>query len=88
MDEFNNVIIEQEDGKSIEYEVLAVFEVEESNYIALLPLDNSNEITFFGCTENETTKELTLTVIEDDVEFNIVSNMFIKLMEDYVENGI
>lgn len=88
MSEYNNVIIEQEDGSQIEYEVLAVFEIETVNYVALLPVNNSNAITFYGCTENEDTKALELITIEDEVEFSIVSNTFVSLMEEYAEKGM
>lgn len=88
MNEYNNVIIEQEDGSKTEYEVLAIFEVEAINYVALLPLNNSNDITFYGCTENEDTRELELSVIEDELEFSVVSSAFVSLMEEYTEKGI
>ena len=88
MNEYNNVIIEHEDGSKTEYEVLAIFEVEAINYVALLPFNNSNDITFYGCTENEDTRELELSVIEDELEFSVVSSAFVSLMEEYTEKGI
>lgn len=88
MSEYNNITIEMEDGSKVEYEVLAVFEVEGSSYVALLPHDNSNNITFYGCTELEDTHELELSVIEDEIEFGVVSNAFIEIMEDYSKNGM
>lgn len=89
MNEYNNVIIENEDGTSSEYEVLAIFEVDDNSYIALLPVDNESEcITFFGCTEKSDTNELELVVIESEEEFGLVSNSFVALMEDYAENGM
>lgn len=88
MEEYNNIVIETEDGESVEYQVLAIFEVEGNSYVALLPVDESNEITFFGCIENIEEEEMELVVIEDEEEFSVVSNSFIELMENYNENGM
>lgn len=85
MDEYNNVIIELESGEAIEYSVMAVFEIGGCSYVALLPVDESksDEIVFYGCNEKMGEKELELIAIEDEEEFSVVSEAFIKLMEDY-----
>lgn len=77
VNEYNNVTIEQEDGSKREYEVLAIFEIGNNNYVALLPTtENDNEIIFFGCNENISSGELELINIEDDSEFEYISNLF------------
>lgn len=85
MGEYNNVIIELENGDTLEYSVLAIFELGGRSYVALLPTEESgtDEIVFYGCNENVNSKELELIVIEDDEEFAVVSEAFIKLMDEY-----
>lgn len=85
MNEYNNVLIEMENGDTIEYSVLAVFEVGGCSFVSLLPTDisKSEEIVFFGCNEDIDNKELELIAIEDEEEFSVVSEAFIKIMEEY-----
>lgn len=89
MKEYNNVVIEQEDGTKYEYEVLALFDVADNSYVALLPTsENKNEITFFGCTEDNSTEELELINIEDDKEFEFISNVFTNLLRDSMKEDL
>lgn len=87
MDEYNNVVIELENGEAIEYSIMAVFEVGGCSYVALLPVDENknDEIVFYGCNEKIGEKELELIAIEDEEEFSVVSEAFIKLMEEFSE---
>lgn len=79
--EYNNIVINNK-----EYEILAIFEIEGNSYIALLPAhvepDDKYYITFYGCTEIPESNSIQLSEIEDDLEFDIVNNAFLKIMEE------
>ena len=65
------VTLTLENDEELECAVLSIFEAEEREYIALLPLD-----------ENGEDAEPDLENIEDDQEFERVSNAFNELMEE------
>lgn len=86
MNEYNNITMEV-NGEAKEYSILAVFEIGGCSYAALLPENNTDsEIVFFGCNENVHTKELELIEIEDEEEFAVVSEAFLKITRDYADN--
>ena len=70
--------IEMEDGKKVECEVLGTFEVEENEYMVLLPQDE-DEVILFRYVEDEENEEFELTPIEDEKEFEIASEAYYEL---------
>jgi uncharacterized protein YrzB (UPF0473 family) len=72
-----------EDGKEIECAVIAVFPVEDKDYIALLPLENEEdgEVFLYGYEEfDDGTFEL--VSIESDEEYEAVASAFDEILED------
>lgn len=79
-----NVTLTLDDGSELECEVLCIFPVGEKDYIALVPTDNSDkedgEIFLYQFIEHDN-DEIELLNIEDDEEFEAVSDAFDELMD-------
>nr|WP_245210411.1 DUF1292 domain-containing protein [Sedimentibacter acidaminivorans] len=72
-----------EDGTEIECAVIAIFPVEEKEYIALLPLENQEdgEVFLYGYVED---KEggFELVSIESDEEYENVTKAFDEILDE------
>lgn len=68
-----------EDDVEVECKVLGVFEVEDKEYIALLPEDE-DEILLYEFKDSE--EEFDLIPIEDEKELDLVSDAYYELFED------
>ena len=78
------VTLTLENDEELECAVLSIFEAEEREYIALLPLDENGDnddgqVFLYRFIEDA---EPDLENIEDDQEFERVSNAFNELMEE------
>ena len=87
------ITLNMEDGSEVNCAVLGIFEVEEQDYIALLPIDEemleSDESNgfIFRYSEDEDGCPV-LEGIEDDDEFEMVSSVLDEIMEVTVEEEI
>lgn len=83
------VILTLEDESELECAVLTIFEVEEKEYMALFPLDGDDDadILLYGYKEVGE-DDLELIYIEDDEEYEKVSDVFDMLLDEaeYEEN--
>ena len=77
------VEISLDDGTVVNCAVIAIFPVEEKDYIALLPLDENGEnedgeVWIYGYSENpdDPNEEPELIYIEDDEEYERVEDAF------------
>lgn len=72
-----------EDGTEIECAVIAVFPVEEKEYIALLPLENQEdgEVFLYGYEEDEE-GGFELVSIESDEEYDAVTKAFDEILDE------
>ena len=89
-DEEMTVTLDLLDGTSVTCAVVTILTVKEQDYIVLLPLDEEGEnedgcVWFYRYRENEedTNEEPELTYIEDDEEYEIVSDAF----DEYLDNA-
>jgi uncharacterized protein YrzB (UPF0473 family) len=74
------IAIEFDDGTELDCPVLDVFEVNGQEYIALIhPVEETALLYRFFDNEDGT---LDLTSIEDDAEYEVVSETFMSLLED------
>ncbi len=73
------ITLEFDDGVEEECEIMGVFEVENKDYIALLPLKNGEDVYLYGYVEYED-DTFELLDIEDDAEFEKVSAEFDAIM--------
>lgn len=82
--EHMNVTLTLDDGTDLECEVLCIFPVGEKDYIALIPTEKAEEedgeIFLYQFIEHEN-DEIELLNIEDDDEFEAVSDAFDELMD-------
>lgn len=81
-----------DDDTELECKVLGIFEVEDKEYIALLPIGENEEedVLLYKYIGNEDEEEFELLLIEDEEEFEIVSQSFYALFvddDDFVEYG-
>ena len=83
------VTLDLEDGTSVTCSIVTILTVKEQDYIVLLPLDaeGDNEdgaVWFYGYREKEEhpNEEPELAYIEDDEEYEIVSEAF----DEYLDN--
>lgn len=82
-EELDIIYLTLEDDTELECEVLGIFEVEDYEYIALLPLEE-REIYIYRYVEDG--NDFELINIEDDEEFELVSEAFELLFgEDFEE---
>lgn len=76
--------IELEDGSNLECEILGTFEVEENEYMVLLPKEEE-EVILFKYEEDEENEEFELTPIEDEEEFEIASKAYYEIFSQEQE---
>ncbi len=72
------ITLEFENGEEIECEIMGIFDVEDKEYIALLPDDGTDDVYLYGYKEISD-EEFELVDIEDDAEFEKVSAAFSEL---------
>ena len=77
--------MELEDGTEVETQVITIFEVEEQDYIVLIPVDQveeeEGEVYIYRYFESED-GEPGLDNIETQEEFDMVSEIFDQIVED------
>lgn len=82
LDDEDIITLEFDEGDKIvevECEIMGVFECEGKEYIALLPQDDTDDVYLYGYKEVGE-DEFELIDIEDDAEFDKVSQEFDKIM--------
>ncbi len=75
------ITLEFDDGTEMECEIMGVFEVDGSDYIALIPDDGSDDVYLYGYEETGE-EEFELRDIEDDEEFAKVDAEFSRLIDE------
>ncbi|MGP1441801.1 MAG: DUF1292 domain-containing protein [Anaerovoracaceae bacterium] len=78
VEEADFITLQFDGGEDIECEILGIFDVEDKEYIALLPDDDSEDVYIYRYNELPD-DEFELLDIEDDEEFEKVSEEFDKL---------
>lgn len=82
-DEYDIIYLTLDDDTELECSVLGIFDVEDEEYIALVPL-GEEEVLLYKFIEDD--EDFELMNIEDDEEFELVSEAFELLFgEDYEE---
>lgn len=77
-DEPEMITLEFDDGLEVEAEIMGIFDVEDKEYIALIPNDDTDDVYLYGYKE-VSEEEFELIDIEDDDEFEKVAAEFEKL---------
>ncbi len=75
------VTLDLDDGSQLECQILTIFDVNNQNYIALVPVDNDEEVIFYRYFEDEEGNP-SLENIDSDDEFDAVSDRFDELLDE------
>ena len=75
------VTLDLDDGSQLECQILTNFDVDNQNYIALVPVDNDEEVIFYRYFEDEEGNP-SLENIDSDDEFDAVSDRFDELLDE------
>ena len=75
------VTLDLDDGSQLECQILTIFDVDNQNYIALVPVDNDEEVIFYRFFEVEEGNP-SLENIDSDDEFDAVSDRFDELLDE------
>lgn len=75
------VTLDLNDGSQLECQILTIFDVDNQNYIALVPVDNDEEVIFYRYFEDEEGNP-SLENIDSDDEFDAVSDRFDELLDE------
>lgn len=75
------VTLDLDDGSQLECQILTIFDVDNQNYIALVPVDNDEEVIFYRYFEDEEGNP-SLENIDSDDEFHAVSDRFDELLDE------
>ena len=75
------VTMDLDDGSQLECQILTIFDVDNQNYIALVPVDNDEEVIFYRYFEDEEGNP-SLENIDSDDEFDAVSDRFDELLDE------
>lgn len=81
------VTLDLDDGRSVECQILTIFEADGRDYIALLPLDengddNEDGEVFIYRYSEDAEGNPSLENIEDDDEYEVVSDRFDELLDE------
>ncbi len=85
------VTLEMDDGSELDCEILTIFDVEDQDYIVLLPVDENgeplreDEVIIYRYFENEETGEPYLDNIQDDEEYERVGKRFQEIQDEVEE---
>jgi uncharacterized protein YrzB (UPF0473 family) len=80
-DDEDIITLEFDDGKTVECEIMGVFECDGKEYIALIPDDDTDDVYLYGYKE-VSDEEFELIDIEDDDEFDKVAKTFDEIMDE------
>lgn len=80
-EECDQITLTLEDGSDLVCDVISVFPVKDKNYIALLPSNDDPDAEIFLYRFIENGEEIELENIEDDEEFDMVSDAFDELLD-------
>ena len=75
LDDEDFITLEFENGEEIECEIMGIFDVDDKEYIALLPDDGTDDVYLYGYKEISD-EEFELVDIIDDDEFDRVAAAF------------
>ena len=80
VDEADVITLQFEDGQDVECEIMGVFDYNGKEYIALIPLDGTDDVYIYGYKEVGE-DEFEILEIEDDAEFEAVVAEFDAIMD-------
>ena len=91
LDDIEMMSLELDDGTNLECEIVATFDVEDTSYIALLPVEapegyDDDEVLVYRYIELPN-DEFTLEPIDDEEEFDMVADAFDEILDEMEFNS-
>ncbi len=81
-DDVPQITLEFDDGENIVCEPLFIFDFEEQDYIALVPVDEDNDEVFLYLYNEFDNGEFEFLDIDDDAQFDRVAKEFERIIEE------
>ncbi len=79
------IVLLDEMGNEIEFQVLATFGIDDVDYAALLPVDDMESLTYLLRIEYDDDGELMLVGINDEKEFNEVIEVYEEIQREKLQ---
>ena len=76
------ITLDYDDGTSLDFGIMGVFDVDGQDYIALEALDGSEDVYLYGYRERDDEEEFDLLDIEDEATFEKVAAELESLMDE------
>ncbi|MFU0823976.1 DUF1292 domain-containing protein [Clostridium sp.] len=74
--DFNTIVLKDENGDEVEFELIMKFDIEDKEYVIVAPVDDEEaDAIAFRIDKNENGESLFVT-IEDDNEFEMVQEAY------------
>lgn len=86
-EEVPQITLEFDDGENIVCEPLFIFDFEEQDYIALVPVDEDNDEVFLYLYNEFDNGEFEFLDIDDDAQFDRVAKEFERIIEEAEAHG-
>lgn len=75
-EEFNTIVLKDEEGKEVEFELVMKFDIEDKEYVIVAAVDGDEEEAIaFRIDKDENGEDIFVT-IDDDAEFNMVTEAY------------
>lgn len=81
-EEVPQITLEFDDGENVVCEPLFIFDFEEQDYIALVPVDETNDEVFLYLYNEYDNGDFEFLDIEDDAQFDRVAAEFERIVEE------
>ncbi|MDO5717917.1 MAG: DUF1292 domain-containing protein [Tissierellia bacterium] len=87
LDEFETILLTLDDDSEMECIILGIFTIEDTDYIALITVDDEQVLLYRYLEDKDSPDDFALENIESDEEFEKVSAVFFEIfsVEDEVE---
>ncbi len=79
------IVLLDEMGNEVEFQVLSTFGIDNIDYAALLPLNDIESLTYLLRIEYDDEGELVLVGIDDEEEFNEVIQVYEEIQKDKLQ---
>lgn len=84
--EKESILLTLEDDSQVECEVLAIYPLEDKEYIALLAVDDEDgKVLLYEYQDSPNSDDVELSMIESEEEFNRAADEFTRLMDEEEE---
>lgn len=81
-DSISSITLTDEDGNNVEFEIITKLDIEDKEYLIVIPMDTKNEDAIALRIDKDENGEDVLATVEDDDEFALVSEAFESLSFD------